>query len=351
MHDTNSAKPDHCSIGITQTKTDNKCQPYLNLLGYNRIMSAVPRNKILSFAQKHTRVLSRHFSVASGSTHGPSPYIQGAETHFGFESVGVNEKEGRVRAVFENVADSYDVMNDLMSGGLHRFWKDYLLDVSAVESMARAVRKFPGSKLQILDVAGGTGDVAFRFIDAAGCPERSKSSGEDDISVTVCDINPEMLRVGEQRARNRFGSALLDKTKALSFVEGNAQSLQFPDNSFDLYTIAFGLRNVTDVDMALREACRVLKPGGRFMCLEFSQVPDPLFRQIYDTYSFNVIPRMGELVASDRASYQYLVESIRKFSNQEELVARMNDAGFQLSKYTNLTGGIVALHEGWKPLQ
>lgn len=192
--------------------------------------------------------------------------------------------------------------------------------------------------------------MAFRFIDAAECVERSKSSGEDCISVTVCDINPEMLRVGEKRARERFGSSLLDETKALSFVEGNAQSLQFDDNSFDLYTIAFGLRNVTDVDMALREACRVLKPGGRFMCLEFSQIPDPLLRQIYDTYSFNVIPGLGELVANDRASYQYLVESIRKFSNQEELVSRMKEAGFQEAKYTNLTGGIVAIHEGWKPL-
>jgi ubiquinone/menaquinone biosynthesis methyltransferase len=238
-----------------------------------------------------------------------------------------------------------------MSGGLHRVWKDYLLDVSAVESMARAVREHEGAELRILDVAGGTGDVAFRFIDAAGCPERSKSSGEDPISVTVCDINPEMLRVGKKRAQERFGSALLDVTKALSFVEGNAQSLDFPDNSFDLYTIAFGLRNVTDVDMALREARRVLKPGGRFMCLEFSQVPDPILRQIYDTYSFNVIPAIGELVANDRPSYQYLVESIRKFSNQDELVARMERAGFQLAKYTNLTGGIVALHEGWNPLE
>ena len=216
--------------------------------------------------------------------------------------------------------------------------------------MASAVRKHPGSELRILDVAGGTGDVAFRFVTAAGCQERSKSSGADPISVTVCDINAEMLRVGEQRARDRFGSDILEGTNALSFVEGNAQNLEFPDNSFDIYTIAFGLRNVTDVDKALREACRVLKPGGRFMCLEFSQVPDPILRQLYDTYSFNVIPGMGELVTNDRASYQYLVESIRKFSDQEELVNRMQGAGFEMSKYTNLTGGIVALHEGWKPL-
>ena len=301
-------------------------------------------------AKTGSRVCQRCTRILSTNA-GDAPYISGDSTHFGFENVGIHEKEGRVRAVFENVADSYDVMNDLMSGGLHRVWKDYLLDVSAVESMARAVREHEGAELRILDVAGGTGDVAFRFIDAAGCPERSKSSGEDPVSVTVCDINPEMLRVGKKRAQERFGSALLDVTKALSFVEGNAQSLDFPDNSFDLYTIAFGLRNVTDVDMALREARRVLKPGGRFMCLEFSQVPDPILRQIYDTYSFNVIPAIGELVAKDRPSYQYLVESIRKFSNQDELVARMERAGFQLAKYTNLTGGIVALHEGWNPIE
>jgi ubiquinone/menaquinone biosynthesis methyltransferase len=159
-----------------------------------------------------------------------------------------------------------------------------------------------------------------------------------------------MLRVGEKRARDRYGLSLLDGTKALSFVKGNAQSLDFLDNSFDLYSIAFGLRNVTDVEKALREACRVLKPGVQFMCLEFSQVPDPILRQIYDAFSFNVIPGMGELVANDRASYQYLVKSIRKFSDQEELLARMESAGFQLTKNSNLAGGIVAIHEGWKLL-
>lgn len=311
-------------------------------------MRRVLSSRIQHAAKRAYRIRFQSQSTSAEASH--SPYVKGEETHFGFESVGVNEKEGRVREVFENVADSYDVMNDLMSGGLHRYWKDYLLDVSAVASMAQAVRKHQGSELRILDVAGGTGDVAFRFVDTAGCPERSKSSGDDPISVTVCDINPEMLRVGEKRARDRYGSSLLDGTKALSFVEGNAQDLQFEDNSFDLYTIAFGLRNVTDVDKALREACRVLKPGGRFMCLEFSQVPDPLLRQIYDAYSFNVIPGMGEFVANDRASYQYLVESIRKFSDQEELMARMDSAGFELVKYTNLTGGIVAIHEGWKKL-
>lgn len=299
-----------------------------------------------------SRLTVRRCLSTTTSSEAAAPYVSGDSTHFGYENVAVNEKEGRVKQVFENVAESYDVMNDLMSGGLHRMWKDSLLKRSAVEPMAQLVRRTSGSReLNILDVAGGTGDVAFRFVDAAGCPERAKSSGKDEVTVTVCDINPEMLRVGERRARDRYGSNLLDDSKALSFVEGNAQDLhQFEDNSFDLYTIAFGLRNVTDVDKALREAQRVLKPGGRYMCLEFSQVPNEYFRAIYDFYSFNVIPAVGEVVANDRASYQYLVESIRKFSNQQELASRMDKAGFENVKYTNMTGGIVALHEGWKPL-
>jgi ubiquinone/menaquinone biosynthesis methyltransferase len=307
--------------------------------------------RILAFANKApTRRILLSFST--------KPYISGESTHFGFEDVKVEDKERRVRQVFENVAESYDVMNDLMSGGLHRLWKDHLLKTSSVSSMAGLVRRHRSSSsqqqttLKILDVAGGTGDIAFRFIEAAGCQERSKSSGEDEVQVTVCDINPEMLRVGERRARNKFGSNLIDETKALRFIEGNAQDLRlFQENTFDLYIIAFGLRNVTDVDKALREARRVLKPGGRFMCLEFSQVPNQYFRSIYDYYSFNVIPSLGQVIANDRSSYQYLVESIRKFSNQDELVARMERAGMENVKYENLTGGIVAIHEGWKPLE
>jgi ubiquinone/menaquinone biosynthesis methyltransferase len=183
-----------------------------------------------------------------------------------------------------------------------------------------------------------------------GEQERSKSSGKDPVSVTVCDINAEMLRVGENRARQRYGDDLLDRTQALQFVIGNAQCLPFEDSSFDLYTIAFGLRNVTDVDQALREATRVLKPGGRFMCLEFSQVPNEYLRAVYDQYSFSVIPAVGQAVTGDRDSYQYLVESIRKFSNQQELMSRMETAGMHAVRYTNMTGGIVALHEGWKPV-
>lgn len=295
-----------------------------------------------------------------------TPYIQGSETHFGFKSVGVNEKEDRVKEVFENVADSYDIMNDFMSGGLHRYWKDRFLDASAVGSMAQIIRKqqldtslskgegrVQDKTLRILDVAGGTGDISFRFLEAAGCPEYARSSsGNDPIRITVCDINREMLRVGEERARKRYGSSLITGSKALSFVQGNAQDLKnFESDTFDLYTISFGLRNVTDIDIALAEAHRVLKPGGRFMCLEFSQMTDPLLQKLYDGYSFAVIPEMGELIANDRASYQYLVESIRKFSNQEELLKRMNDAGFQMAKFTNMTCGIVAIHEGYKPIE
>lgn len=281
------------------------------------------------------------------------PYIKDETTHFGFTDVPVSAKEDRVRAVFENVADSYDQMNDLMSGGLHRVWKDRLLQASAVEAIAGAVRRAEraGAEFKILDVAGGTGDVAFRFLEAAGCAERSESSGADPVQITVCDINKEMLRVGEQRAVQRYGRDVMETSQALRFVQGNAQALDnFDDESFDLYTIAFGLRNVTDVDAALKEAHRVLKPGGRFMCLEFSQVSNQYFRAIYDAYSFNMIPSMGDIVAGDRDSYQYLVESIRKFSNQEELLQRMQQASFQNCKYTNWTGGIVALHEGWKSL-
>ena len=297
-------------------------------------------------------------AAASSDSASQTAYVQGSTTHFGFETVPIDQKEGKVRSIFQNVAESYDVMNDLMSGGLHRYWKDELLTMTGVDPITTALRSNANGRsgndqgdFSILDVAGGTGDVAFRFLEAAGCPERSKSSGKDDISVTVCDINPDMLRVGERRARERFGNDVIDKSGALSFKEGNAQCLPFQDNSFDLYTIAFGLRNVTDVDMALRDALRVLKPGGRFLCLEFSAVTNPTFAAIYDAYSFNVIPKVGEIVANDRESYQYLVESIRKFCNQEELKGRLEKSGFFDCKYTNMTGGMVAIHEGYKPLE
>lgn len=303
---------------------------------------------------------------SSSSSTTPKPYVtEGGKTHFGFESVNLEDKESRVKEVFQNVAESYDVMNDIMSFGIHRYWKDELCSMSALEHMAKTIRRSqselhptpPSSPdenftpdLAVLDVAGGTGDVAFRFLESCGCVERSKSTGLDPIQITVCDINPSMLAVGEQRARKRYGSAVMDKTKALRFVEGNAECLPFDDNSFDLYTIAFGLRNVTNVDQGLKDAFRVLKPGARYMCLEFSHLPNPVFQAAYDAYSFNLIPTMGEFVANDRASYQYLVESIRKFSNQEDLKGRMEAVGFENVSYTNFNQGIVAMHEGWKPL-
>jgi ubiquinone/menaquinone biosynthesis methyltransferase len=291
-------------------------------------------------------------------------------THFGYQTVAVEDKQKLVKQVFENVADSYDVMNDVMSAGIHRYWKDYLLEMTHLGPIARAIRQqahthrlnnvnavevtdVPAPTLRILDVAGGTGDVAFRFVDAAGCVDRAQNSGLDEVQVTVCDINPDMLRVGKDRAMAKYGPTLLENgSQALSFVEGNAQDLHnFPDEQFDLYTIAFGLRNVTDVDAALREAYRVLKPGGRYMCLEFSQVEHTMLRQIYDLYSFNVIPELGHFVANDRDSYQYLVESIRQFSTQPELVERMKAAGFENAQYTDLSGGMVAIHQGWKLLE
>lgn len=319
------------------------------------------------------RSCTRSFSSADTRTKGPTECEVESEslsqstrtTHFGFEEVPVDEKQDRVLGVFENVAENYDVMNDLMSGGLHRLWKDELLTMSGVGPMAAALRRSnnadrrhssspspSGQILSILDVAGGTGDVAFRFLEAARCPERALSSGHDEISITVCDINPHMLHVGQRRARTRYGDAVLDSARSLRFVEGNAQHLtHFQEGSFDIYTIAFGLRNVTDVDRALQEAYRVLKPGGRYMCLEFSKVHHPTLAKLYDAYSFNVIPTVGDIVAGDRDSYRYLVESIRKFSDQGELKDKMDNAGFVGCKYTNMTGGIVAIHEGWKPLE
>ncbi len=244
-------------------------------------------------------------------------------THFGFESVGLDEKQARVDDVFHRVAARYDLMNDLMSGGLHRAWKDRL--VAAVNPPKKASFKH-------LDVAGGTGDVAFRVL-RAGCPYTS---------VTVLDISADMLDVGRARAQAR---GIADR---LTFVEANAEDLPFPDGSFDAYTIAFGIRNVPRIDVALRQAYRVLKRGGHFLCLEFSQVDLPVLRQIYDAYSFHVIPQIGRAVAGDVDSYRYLVESIRRFPGAEEFAAIIGAAGFARTRFTRLTGGVVAIHTGWK---
>jgi len=241
-------------------------------------------------------------------------------THFGFETVREDEKAGRVQGVFTSVASKYDIMNDVMSVGIHRVWKDAMMDWLAPR---------PGQKL--LDVAGGTGDISFRFLKRAG-------SGHS----TVLDLTESMLVAGRQRAEAD------DMADSLDWVVGDAMKLPFPDNTFDVYTISFGIRNVTRPQEALNEAYRVLRPGGRLMVLEFSQLPNPMMQKAYDLYSFNVIPRMGQLIANDRDSYQYLVESIRKFPHQDTFLSMVKKAGFENAKYRNLSLGIAALHSGWK---
>lgn len=241
-------------------------------------------------------------------------------THFGFETINENEKAGRVQGVFNSVASKYDVMNDVMSLGVHRIWKDMMMDWLAPQA---------GQKL--LDVAGGTGDIAFRFLERSGFGH-----------ATVLDLTSSMLAEG----RSRAGAKQI--INEIDWVVGDAMNLPFEDNIFDVYTISFGIRNVTRPQEALAEAYRVLKPGGRIMVLEFSQIPVPLGQWFYDRYSFNLIPKMGELIANDRSSYQYLVESIRKFPDQETFLGMVEAAGFENAKYRNLSLGIACLHSGWK---
>ena len=241
-------------------------------------------------------------------------------THFGFKTVLETEKADRVKSVFGSVASRYDIMNDVMSGGMHRIWKDAMMDWLA-----------PRAGQRLLDVAGGTGDIALRFLKRAGSAQ-----------VTVIDLTAEMLEVGKQRVDVELIGGQLD------WIVGDAMSLPFNDNSFDVYTISFGIRNVTRPEDALREAYRVLRPGGRIMVLEFSLIPSDMLRWIYDRYSFNFIPLMGEMIANDRDSYQYLVESIRKFPDQDSFLDMIREAGFENAKYRNLTMGVSCLHSGWK---
>ena len=243
------------------------------------------------------------------------------QVSFGYSEVSPEEKTQRVGAVFSSVAKKYDVMNDAMSGGMHRLWKNQFV---------RRVK--PRSGEVILDMAGGTGDIAFRL--AAQGPK-----------VTVSDINQDMLDVGMERAPKKLGDAAAAQ---LVWSCQNAEALTFADRAFDAYTIAFGIRNVTHIDKALTEAYRVLKPGGRFLCLEFSDCQVPILDRLYDFHSFEVIPRLGQLTTGDREAYQYLVESIRKFPKQDAFAEMIRQAGFTRVSYRNLTGGIAAMHSGWK---
>jgi demethylmenaquinone methyltransferase/2-methoxy-6-polyprenyl-1,4-benzoquinol methylase len=241
-------------------------------------------------------------------------------THFGFETILEKDKAEKVQGVFSSVASKYDVMNDFMSLGIHRFWKDAMMDWLA-----------PRGGQLLLDVAGGTGDISFRFL------KRARNA-----HATVLDLTEPMLAEGRKRAATAGISGKLD------WVVGDAMALPFEDQTFDVYTISFGIRNVTNPKKALAEAYRVLKPGGRIMVLEFSHIPNDLLQWCYDKYSFNVIPRLGQIIARDRSSYQYLVESIRNFPNQEKFLNLVNEAGFENTKYRNLTMGVACLHSGWK---
>lgn len=245
-------------------------------------------------------------------------------TSFGFKTVAEDERQGLVNKVFSSVASRYDLMNDLMSGGLHRLWKEDFVTAIGAPKGPQAFR--------LLDVAGGTGDVAIRYTRRAG----------PNATAVLCDINPEMLAEG---ARKVEAQGLKDR---ITLVEGNAEALPFEDRSFDAYTIAFGIRNVTHIEKALAEAFRVLKIGGHFLCLEFSECRVPVLDRIYDFHSFEVIPRLGGYAAGDSASYQYLVESIRRFPKQDAFAAMIRTAGFERVTYRDLTGGIAAIHSGWK---
>ncbi len=243
-------------------------------------------------------------------------------THFGYQNVRVEEKAQRVASVFHSVAAKYDVMNDLMSAGVHRIWKRFTIELSSVRK---------GDS--VLDIAGGTGDLTRQFASLVGPEGR----------VVLADINDSMLNVGRDKLTD------LGVAGNVEYVQADAQYLPFPDNTFDCITIAFGLRNVTDKDLALRSMLRVLKPGGRLLVLEFSKPTNPIVEKLYDSYSFSLLPFMGKLVANDAESYRYLAESIRMHPDQDTLKHMMADAGFEQCKYYNMTGGVVAVHKGSKP--
>jgi demethylmenaquinone methyltransferase / 2-methoxy-6-polyprenyl-1,4-benzoquinol methylase len=246
------------------------------------------------------------------------------QTTFGFRTVEETQRQTLVNDVFARVAERYDLMNDLMSAGLHRLWKD---DFVAMLAPPRGAAPF-----ELLDLAGGTGDIALRAVDAGGTGTRA----------VICDISPEMLAVGRRRVEQQ------NLAERITLVEGDAEALPFETGRFQACTIAFGIRNVTHIDRALAEVYRVLRPGGRFLCLEFSRVDVPILDRLYDFHSFEVIPRLGELAAGDAESYRYLVESIRRFPRQERFADMIRNAGFARVSWRNLTGGVAAIHSGWR---
>lgn len=255
-----------------------------------------------------------------------SDNADGETTHFGYRGVRADEKAGLVRGVFDRVADRYDLMNDLMSGGVHRIWKSVMLD-----------RLYPSPGSVLVDVAGGTGDIATGYLKRAAA--RPAAEKKRPAQAIICDINFEMMAAGRGRSA---------ATNQLFWVNGDAERLPLDDASVDAYAIAFGIRNVTHITAALEEARRVLRPGGRFVCLEFSRPITQTLQKIYDAYSFSVIPWLGEQVVNDRDSYQYLVESIRRFPAQEKFAAMIGAAGFHNVRFENLTGGVAALHTAWR---
>ncbi|CAG8959001.1 hypothetical protein HYFRA_00012160 [Hymenoscyphus fraxineus] len=311
-------------------------RPLLNRSRFQCLYTQTPRH----FSQS-----TQHHSAEAPNQSTPHERT----THFGFETVAEAEKEARVAGVFSNVAESYDAMNDFMSLGIHRLWKDHFVrSINPGTSLPTTTTTTPSTSppgWKMLDIAGGTGDIAFRLLDHATHINASPSS-----TITISDINPSMLSEGRKRSL----STPYAHSPRLSFLLANAENLHtVPSSSIDLYTVAFGIRNFTDKPKALREAYRVLKPGGVFACLEFSGVTNPLLDAVYKRWSFGAIPLIGQLVAGDRASYQYLVESIERFPKQEEFRDMIKEAGFHVpgKGWEDLTGGIAAIHKGIKPVE
>lgn len=298
----------------------NKIKTSLNLLHFIKLyqLRGISQLSVGDGPSKNINSFSNNEKVTDFSE---------GETHFGFEKVKVSEKSKKVHKVFENVAKDYDMMNDVMSLGIHRLWKDYFI-----------CTLHPTEGTKLLDMAGGTGDIAFRFLEYI-----RKNNCEKNSHVVVSDINENMLEVGKIRCQMSGYD-----TNLISWKQENAEALSFKENSFNAYTIAFGLRNCTHIDKVLQEAYRVLQPGGRFLCLEFSHLIHPTAQWFYDKYSFEVIPVLGQIIAGQWQPYQYLVESIKQFPNQESLKEKIENAGFKFVTYENLTLGIVAIHSGFK---